>query len=99
MTTDLSLSFYIYSNLQPLDNRSGMDKTINLEKCKRSDCQENAYGYCLTCQISSPTVFDHEKYAKEFETFPRCQNCIADFHKGCEVMPCSVVSFNKFHAW
>lgn len=89
----------LFLDLQDLDKRSRMKKIIIQEKCKRNDCQEEAFGYCLTCQVSSPAVFDHEKYAKEFETFPCCQNCIANFHKGCEIIPCSVVSFKEFYAW
>ena len=61
-------------------------------KCTRNKCLEENVGYCLSCQISNPISFDHENFAKEFQTFPCCQYCAENFHENHDVVPKNVVS-------
>ena len=62
--------------------------------CTRDNCHGEKVSFCLTCQIASPYTIDHEDFAKEFQTFPRCSKCITNFHSDHETIPKSVVSLD-----
>ena len=64
----------------------------NEVKCTIDTCRGKTMSYCITCQASNPLTLDQEHFAKTFQTFPRCQTCIAYYHKDHDTISINYVS-------